>query len=597
MRLFNFKGAGEMNSDTRRFIRVGKTRRIPVLNSFRIFGCMLLIVSIIAAVTRNAIAIEKKTVMVQMPDGVRLATDLYIPAGGKKVPVVLIRTPYGREGIANMMLPLLKDNNIALAVQDTRGRFGSEGVSSTFIDDSHDGYETVEWLAAQPWCNGKVGTAGISALGITQYMMLKNTPPHLTCQHVMAAPPSLYPIAYQGGGVRRGLFYGWILGNKFPLHIMHLVLSQIDYSDIWRAIDLSVDYDKVNVPIMHMSGWYDLYLAGTLDAFVNIQGKGGTGARGKQRLVIGPWTHGGFLGLKGTKQGALNYPANSKYDIFKIVDWFQECLNGQDKGFMNGPVVRYYVMGDTDDPKAPGNEWRKADSWPIPATITPYYFHRDGSLSTLKPESADSAVAFVDDPANPVPTLGSRKHEYEREPVDLRPIEERSDVVIFTTPVLEKPIEVTGTIKAKIYFIADVVDTDFVVRLSDVYPDGRSMLLTDGVARASHRESYRYRVPLVPGELYSLDVELWPTSIVFNKGHRIRIIVSGTNFPRFDFNQHNGMFHDISPGELEKAIETGLEAYTYKPDLAPDAKPAHITLHLSSERPSQILLPVAAEYK
>lgn len=552
----------------------------------------LVLTALVCAAPAHA-RLNKTTVMMQLPDGIHLATDIYRPETDAKVPVVLIRTTYGREGMASMLLPLFEGKNIALAIQDTRGRYGSEGVSSIFIDDVSDGYETVEWLARQPWCNGKIGTAGISALGITQYMMDKKAPPHLVCQNVMAAPPSLYDtIVYPGGGVRRGLFYGWVLGQKFPMQVMYLILSQVDYSDMWRMMDLSVDYDKVNVPIMHMTGWYDLYLGGQIGAFMNIQKHGGPGARGKQRLVIGPWIHDNFIGIKGTKQGDLNYPSNSIYPIMKISDWFDECLKGKDKGFMKGPAVRYYVMGDPEDPKAPGNVWRTADSWPVPADVTPFYFHKDGSLSAAKPKSKDDSFSFTDDPANPVPTLGSRAHAEERHTVDLRPIESRPDVLVLSTPVLDAPVGVTGHPRAKIYFKTDVIDTDFVVRLSDVYPDGRSMLLTDGIIRASHRESLTHRVPLVPGQLYAVDVELWPTSIIFNKGHRIRVDVSATNFPRFDVNMHNGRFFDLSPGELENAEATDLEKYIYTPDLAPDAVPAHTTILLDATHPSHILLPI-----
>jgi uncharacterized protein len=545
--------------------------------------------------TRSDAILKKTTEMVQMPDGVRLATDIYLPEKVEKVPVVLIRTTYGRGGMANMLKPLFEGKGIGLVMQDTRGRFDSEGLSSVFIDDVSDGYETVEWIARQPWSNGKIGTAGVSALGITQYMMDKKAPPHLSCQHVMAAPPSLYDtIVYPGGGVRRGLFYGWMLNNKYPINNIYLILSQMDYDDMWRMMDLSVDYDKVNVPIIHMAGWYDLYLNGQLGAFVNIQKMGGPNARGKQRLVIGPWIHDNFIGIHGTKQGDLDYPANSVYPIMKVSDWFEECFKGKDKGFMKGPAVRYYVMGDPEDPKAPGNVWRSADTWPVPATVTQYYFHKDGVLSKSKPTAKNESMSFVDDPAKPVPTLGSREHAKERHTVDLRPIETRSDVLVFSTPVLDQPVEVTGPIHAKINFKTDVVDTDFVVRLADVYPDGRSMLLTDGILRASHRESMRYRVPLVPGQLYSIDVEVWPTSIIFNKGHRIRVDVSATNFPRFDVNMHNGRYFDLSPGELENAIKTGIEEYVYKPDLAPDAVPANTIVYLDSDRPSFIQLPIVS---
>ena len=541
-----------------------------------------------------AFAYEKKTEMIPMRDGVRLATDILFPGGKKdKLPVVLIRTPYARVEWEQMATPIFSGQRFIMVVQNTRGRFDSEGVSTSFIDDPLDGYDTVEWLAAQPWCNGKVATGGISAMGITQYAMDKTRPPHLVCQHVMAAAPSLYhTAAYPGGGFLRSLVFGWIIGNDFPSQILKLMMSNIDYTGLWEMMDLTGDYDKVNIPIMHMAGWYDMFLKGNLDAYMGIQEKGAPGANGKQRLVIGPWTHGGFIGLRGTKQGDLNYPGNSIYNINKVQDWFRECLNGENRGFMDGPRVRYYVMGDTEATNAPGNEWRESDVWPVPASVTPYYFHKDSTLSADVPASADDTLAFADDPANPVPTIGGANLNLPAGPMDQRPIEKRDDVLVFTTPPLQKPLEVTGPIAVKLFFKTDVIDTDFTARLTDVYPDGRSMLLTDGIARASHRESDRYRIPLVPGKIYGINIDLWATSIIFNKGHRIRVIVAGSNFPRFDINFHNGMYFDLQPGEIEKAIQNGLKAYTRKPDLPPDYKIAHSILYMNTEYPSHILLPV-----
>lgn len=541
--------------------------------------------------------LQKTTEMIKMPDGVKLATDVYRNQKLKaKVPVVLIRTPYGKEEMANMLVTPMQGKSMALAIQDVRGRFASEGISSSFLDDVTDGYETVEWLAAQPWSNGKIGTAGISALGITQYLMHKKPSPHLVCQHIMAAPPSLYHIVYPGGAVRRGLFFGWLIGQNFPLQVMQLLLSQVDYNALWSMIDLTPDYNKVNVPIMHISGWYDLYLQGQLDAFVNIQKMGGPKAKGKQRLVIGPWTHAGFLGMRGTNMGVLTYPDNAKYNITKIFDWFDECLLGKDMGFESGPIIRYYVMGDVTDKNAPGNQWRETNNWPIKSKETKYYFYKDKSLSTKKPATKDDYLTIVDDPFNPVFTLGSKEHGEEREPVDLQPIESRKDVLVFSTPPLTKPLEITGNITANIYFSTDVVDTDFAVRVSDVYPDGKSILLTDGIARASHKESYEYRISLTPAKLYEIKVQIWPTSIVFNKGHKIRVVLSGTNFPRFDINQHNGFYFDISPGELEKAKETGLEKYIYTPDTSADTKIANTNIYLNKDYASYIVLPVIKEY-
>lgn len=538
--------------------------------------------------------LEPETIMMPMPDGVRLATDIYRPDTDEKVPVILVRTTYGRKGFAKMLLPFLQGKKMALVMQDTRGRHDSEGLSNTFVDDTADGYEAVEWVAAQPWCDGKIGTGGISALGITQYLLNKKPPEHLSCQHVMAAPESLYhTIVYQGGAVRRSLFYGWVLGQNFPTHVFQLILSQVDYSDMWRQLDLSVDYEKVNVPIMHMTGWYDLYARGNIEAFMNIQQKGGPNARGRQLLVVGPWTHSGFLGIDKTQVGELKYPANSDYDPMKVVAWYQECLQGKDKGFISGPAVRYYVMGDTEDKGAPGNEWRASDSWPVPSTPTTFYFHKDGALGVDKPADPAASLSIVDNPADPVPTLGSREHGMERHTVDLRPIEQRPDVLVFTTPPLEKPVEVTGHISAKLFFTTDVVDTDFAVRLTDVYPDGRSMLITDGIVRASHRDGFEKRIPITPGETVEVEVEVWPTSIVFNKGHRIRVDVSGTNFPRFEINHHTGQYHYYSMDELNKAVAEGrLTDYVYTPKPAPDAKTAHTTLHLSADKPSSIVLPI-----
>lgn len=563
--------------------------------SFRFPSLFLMALLLCAAPVH---ALQKQTVMLPLRDGVKLATDLHMPTlkPGEKISAVLIRTPYGREGMAAPFLPFFQSKKIALVVQDQRGRHGSEGVSSVFLDDPADGYETVEWLAAQPWSNGKVATAGISAMGITQYIMHKNQPaasPHLVCQNVMAAPESLYhTIAYQGGAVRRGLFFGWVIGQGFPLHNMHLILSQPNYADIWEAMDISPDYEKVNIPVMHMAGWYDLYLPGNLNAFKGMQTQSGPGARGKQKLVIGPWTHGGFLGLRGTNMGILKYPANAKYDPFKIMAWFEECLEGKNKGFASAPAVRYYVMGDVTDPKAPGNQWRNAPDWPVPHTPTPYYLQASGALSLSASTDASAAKTITDDPAHPVPTLGSREHAEEREPVDLRPIESRADVLVFSTPVLEKPLEITGPVKAKVFIKTDVTDTDIAVRLTDVYPDGRSVLITDGIARASARKSDRWRTPVTPGEVTELTVDLWQTSLILNKGHRLRAVISGSNYPRFDLNHHNGKINNVAAGELEKIDRAKLEEYVYAPHPAPDAKVAHTTFLLGGPQASHLILPV-----
>lgn len=563
------------------------------LSVFAAIVLMFLATSVIHAEDLSGMPFDLETVMVSMPDGVKLATDIYFPKDVKmKMPVVLMRTPYGKGNWGPRVVSFLSGQKLIFVIQDTRGRFDSEGVSTSFLDDPGDGYETVEWIARQPWSNGKIGTAGISAMGITQYQMVKSAPPSLDCMSVMAAAPSLYhTAAYQGGAMRRSLMFGWMSGNDFPLHVLQIMLSNVDYNELWYGLDSTRDYAKATFPAMHFGGWYDMFLQGNLDAFVGLEKNGGPGAKGKQLLVVGPWTHYGFLALAGPKQGELTYPQNSAYDIFKLSSWFQECLMDRDKGFLNGPKVRYYVMGDVDDQNAPGNEWRKADAWPIPSSPVPFYLEKDGLLTTALP-AADNQFKFNDDPANPTPTIGGANLQLPAGPMDQREIEKRDDVLVFTTPVLEEPLEVTGQIKATIYLTTDVADTDITVRLTDVYPDGRSMLVTDGIVRASHRESLTYRKPLVPGEKYALDVDLWATSLIFNKGHKIRVIVAGTNFPRFDVNRHDGSYHNLGPGELEKAKVEGIKKYINDPDAGDSPIIAHNVIHTGMEGPSHILLPI-----
>jgi putative CocE/NonD family hydrolase len=226
-------------------------------------------------------------------------------------------------------------------------------------------------------------------------------------------------------------------------------------------------------------------------------------------------------------------------------------------------------MGDPEDPDAPGNLWRRADSWPPPSEPVPAYFHKDGRLMPAKPAAKDGKFVYRFDPENPVPTMGGQNLTIEKGPMDQRPAESRPDVLVFTTPVLRQPVEVTGRVRAKLYVSSDCPDTDFTVKLTDVYPDGRSMLLTDGILRARYRESFDKEAFMEPGEVYELTVDLWSTSIVFNRGHKIRVAVSSSNYPRFDPNPNTGK-------PLRADHQTRV---------------ATNTLHVSSRYPSHIVLP------
>jgi putative CocE/NonD family hydrolase len=226
-------------------------------------------------------------------------------------------------------------------------------------------------------------------------------------------------------------------------------------------------------------------------------------------------------------------------------------------------------MGDTEDKTAPGNRWRSAAAWPPPAKVTPFYFHADHTLDPKKPDGAGQ-LAYKYDPQNPVPTIGGQNLLITKGPMDQRPVESREDVLLFTTEPLSEPVEVTGRITAKLFIASDCPDTDFTVKLCDVYPDGKSMLVTDGIQRASLRNSYERRELLELGQVVEVNVDLWSTSLIFNRGHRIRIAVSSSNSPRFEPNANTGDPHPIS-GKTRTAANT---------------------VYVSDQYPSHVLLPL-----
>jgi putative CocE/NonD family hydrolase len=285
---------------------------------------------------------------------------------------------------------------------------------------------------------------------------------------------------------------------------------------------------------------------------------------------MGPWTHGGWR--KGTKQGELTYPENAAKPPKNVDDgrWFEYWLKGVDNGIMKEPAVAYYVMGDTSDSNAPGNQWRTADGWPPPAKETPYYLRKDGRLHAELPAPDEPPQSYQYDPKNPVPTVGGNNLNMPAGPFDQRHVENRPDVLLFTTPVLEQPLEVTGRIKVILWASSSAKDTDFTAKLTDVYPDGRSMLVLDGIIRARHRDSMEREDFVEPGKIYRFEIDLWSTSLIFNKGHRVRVAVSSSNFPRFDANPN-----------------TGKQSWEEQNPIA-----ATNTVYHDAEHPSHILLPV-----
>jgi len=525
------------------------------------------------ALSRERDIPEAKTYMVAMRDGTKLATDVILPKGkpDQKFPAVLIRTPYNRRGgVGKMAANGIPKMGVASVVQDMRGRFGSEGEDFPIFGGCgwgkfQDGYDTIEWIAKQPWCDGRVGTVGPSAMGITQNLMLPTQPPHLKCAFVMVAAGDMYSHGNFWGGVpRKFLADNWVGQNRMDKRNLSLFTAHPSYDEFWDFGNSIKLVEKVTVPVLYYGGWYDMFCQGTIDSFVATQNRGGPGAKGQSRLIMGPWQHGGL-------PEGLKYPENAapKFELWAM-DWFMKHIKGADITGGRTKPVQYYVMGACGEEGAPGNVWRQVDTWPVVGEPVAWYFHKGGLLSTERQTEAQASLSYDFDPNNPVPTLGGGNLILARGPMDQRPVEGRPDVLVFSTSPLPQPIEVTGRITVKLWASSSCRDTDFSGKLCDVYPDGRSMIVQDGIVRARYRESLREPRLIEPGKVYPLEIDLWSTSIVFNKGHRIRVAISSSNAPRFDPNPNTG------------------GSFDYPSDKRIVAKN---TIYIDKDRPSHIVLP------
>lgn len=518
----------------------------------------------------NRSNVEKRTFAVAMRDGVKLATDVYLPSTNGAFPTLLLRTPYNK-ALGSGIGEDGARRGYAIVIQDTRGRFASEGANVAFDADVEDGHDTVEWILHQPWCNGKLGTFGGSAGAITQFLLARSGNTNVLSQHLTVGGPSLYfDVVYSGGVFRKALVEDWLRVTQFSPDALKLWTIHPTYDDYWRARDLTGHYGNVHAAAVHIGGYFDIFAQGTIDAFVGYQEQGGPGARGRQKLIMGPWTHSVFS----EQAGDLSFP-KAKRPPTNLRDqwrWFDHTLKGVGNGADREPTVTYYVMGDTSEPNAPGNTWRTAAAWPpLPTQATAFYLHADRTLSRAKPGTAEP-LCYTYDPTNPVPTVGGPELTIPAGPKDQRSIESRPDVLVFSSEPLAEPLEITGRVRAKLWVASDAPDTDFFVRLCDVYPDGRSFNICEGRLRARFRESFSREKLLRPGEVAVVDVDLWSTSIIFNKGHRLRVHVTSSSSPGFDPNPNTG-----EPFRRHTAT-----------------RPARNTIYCDGERPSHLLLPVVA---
>ena len=512
-----------------------------------------------------------KTEKIAMRDGVRLATDIYLPRGEGPFPVILGRTPYSRVKRGKEGEGFVRDGCV-FVIQDMRGRFDSEGENLPFIGcgwgEHQDGVDTLAWIKKQPWCDGGIATIGGSAGGITQNLLAGAVPEGLRAQYISVAPADMYSdVSYIGGAFRKADVENWTRSNKFDPRALAVNLAHPSYDDYWRANDTNTKFALMNVPAVHIGGWFDMFAQGTINEFIGRQHLGAPGSKGAQKLIMGPWHH----GIGQMPAGQITFPGASrppvKYDSGR---WFEHYLKGADNGVEKEPAVAYYVMGDTSTPGAPGNEWRFADDWPVPAKETPVYLMPDKKLALRSPAAGAASHEFTFDPANPCPTIGGQNLTIDRGPMDQRKIESRDDVLVFTSDVLDKPVEVTGRVLAKIFVSSSAADTDLSVRLCDVYPDGRSMLLTEGIQRLRYRNSREKPEPLTPGQIEEITVDCWSTSQIFNTGHRVRVTITSSNYPRFD----------INPGTSHPWSDTGEKVKQTN------------RIYCDAEHPSRIIAPV-----
>lgn len=510
------------------------------------------------------------TLMAPMRDGTHLHTDIYLPPDHcGPSPLILIRSPAGRQAASALMHTALTQKGFVVAIQSTRSALDEEGKTLPYLSDGwafeKDGYDTVEWLAKNPICNGKVGTVGSSALGITQLLLAPTAPPSLVCQYVGVAASNLFHQAiFPGGQLLKNQVEGWLGYYAKDTGVFAFVVNQPHFNEFWSSLDTHAMASHVRVPGLHQGGWYDTFLKGTIEGFVSRQNEGGEGARGTQKLLIGPWDH---YWPKENPFGDFKIPEAARVVPYPVStgDWFEHYLKGEHNGVENLPAVIYYVMGPFDGSSGSGNVWKTSEVWPVPSKPLTLYLTKDKGLSTSTQEE-NSVLDYLVDTANPVPTIGGRNLFLPSGPKDQRPIESRDDVLVFTSDPLPEDLEITGDVLAKITVQSDFCDGDVVVRLTDVYPDGKSILIADGLTRVFDETGKN-----MPIGSRQVEVDLWPTSLVFAKGHRIRILVSGSNYPKYEVNKLVG-FVGTNSTENKKGKNS---------------------IHVGGESPSMLILPVS----
>jgi putative CocE/NonD family hydrolase len=571
-----------------------------------------------------AVLIERD-VACKTRDGVLLRADVYRPAEEGRYPVLVLRTPYSK-GLWQLTNPTLDPVRAAEAgyvvvLQDVRGRWASDGDEfDPFRHEVDDGYDTVEWAATLPYADGNVGVYGLSYVGQTTWQAAVAAPPSLRAiSPTMAGNDQFIDLTWRGGAYLWGTYVMWYLlaigpnaltrtklGSPDFIPSFLRLVDDIDSYDTWvrhlpprtfppgrpddpfapaffegmnhptrgeyhRARSVYDRHHEVRVPALILAGWYDLLLGSDLAHYTQMKTSAATEeARQRTKLVIGPWTHGIFFNVLGELDFGLRSSGlflDLKEDLTGLnLRWFGQRLKGLPTGIDEEPPVKLFVQGV--------NRWRYEDAWPPARAVpTPWYLGSEGTLRPEPPRQDEKPDSYEYDPQDPCPTRGGTlllPRTYPAGPVDQTPILGRRDVLAYTSEPLGQDTEVTGPVRAILYAATSAPDTDWVVKLCDVYPDGRTFNVCDGILRARYRASWETPTLVKPGAVERYDVDLWATSRVFRAGHRLRVLITSSDFPRYDRNPNTG--------------ELGVEATT--------TVPARQLVFHDAGRASHVVLPI-----
>ncbi len=573
----------------------------------RLFLSILLLMPQALIIAKEAYEVDvRMDVKIPMRDGIELTANIFQPKADGKFPVILIRSPYGKGNEKNGDGLFYAGRGYVLVIQDCRGMGSSQGEWDPFGNDGNDGRDTQKWILDQPWCNGSICTSGGSYVGFTQWISAPNAGDHLKAMFPLVPLVDAYGDGvYIDGALNLALMMGWgslvstdlknqaamfawtpkewdkafrtlplakwdrAVGVKIPY--LRDWIAHPHFDDYWAARGVRGQWKDITAPICAVGGWYDIFAKSVFDHINAVRTMSRSEhARKHQHLIMGPWAHG--ISRDG-KVGDLNFGKQSLIEFRDMqTKWFDYWMKDEPTGVDEWPAFRIFVMGR--------NEWRDEQEWPLKRTeYTPYYFHSkgsantttgDGTLSITKPfdEPCDT---FVYDPNNPVPTLGGcNLVGCPMGPRDQSEAEKRDDVLVFTSETLKSELEVTGPVKVILYAVTTAKDTDWTAKLVDVHPDGKPYNLCDGILRTRYKDSKDKPNLIQPGEVYRYEIDLWVTSNAFPPGHKIRVEISSSNFPRFDRNLNTG-----------EPFGTGTKWITA----------TQIIFH-DKERPSHVLLPI-----